>query len=68
MYINLVPMDELIFFLYNTLNNMYSDNIDFLYKLLDLTNKCDLNLKKGNKDCLHLEYYIISIIDLLQNI
>ena len=67
MYINLVPMRDLIIFLYNKICSKYIDNIDFQYKLLELTIKCDINLKKGNKECLHVEYYIISIIDLLQN-
>ena len=64
MYINLIPMDELLLFLFNKLYDKYSNNT-ILYDILDLTIKCDLNLKKGNKECLHLEYYIISIIDLI---
>ena len=54
-------------FLFNYLSNLYKDNDNLVYKILDLTVKCDKNLKKGNKDCIHLEYYIISIIDLLHN-
>jgi len=64
MYINLIPMDELLLFLFNKLYDKYNNNI-LLYDILELTIKCDLNLKKGNKECLHLEYYIISIIDLI---
>ena len=67
MYISLVSMEELLVFIFNHLSNLYKDDNDFLFKLLDLTVYCDNNLKKGNKDCLHLEYYIISIIDLLHN-
>lgn len=65
MYINLVPMEDLLLFLFNKLMEKYKNNNNFLFNLIDLTNKCDLNLKKGNKECIHLEYYIISIIDLL---
>ena len=65
MYINLVSMDELLHFIFNKLNK--SHNNEFIFKLLDLTVICDKNLKKGNKDCLHLEYYIIAIIDLIHN-
>jgi hypothetical protein len=67
MYINLVSMDELLLFIFNHLSNMYKDNNIFLFKLLELTVLCDNNLKKGNKGCIHLEYYIISIIDLIHN-
>lgn len=67
MYIKLVPMQDFLFFIYNELCSLYKNNNDFMFKLLDLTVKCDNNLKKGNKECLHLEYYIIAIIDILHN-
>jgi DNA polymerase elongation subunit (family B) len=38
-----------------------------LEELLKITVNCDINLKKGNKECLHLELYIISIIDLIHS-
>jgi replication factor C subunit 3/5 len=66
MYINLVSMYELLMFLYNKFIIKYIDDNDKLKKILDISIKCDNNLKKGNKDCLHLELYIISIIELLQ--
>ena len=58
-------MDELLMFLYNKFINQFLNNKELLEKMLDITSKCDYNLKKGNKDCLHLELYIISIIELL---
>jgi DNA polymerase III delta prime subunit len=64
LYINLIPMNELLQFIFNKLCEDPKINS---FKLLDLTIICDLNLKKGNKDCLHLEHYIISIIDLIQS-
>jgi DNA polymerase III delta prime subunit len=67
LYINLVPMDELLNFIFNNIYSIHKDNLDLIYKLLELTVKCDYNMKNGNKDCLHLESYIISIIDLIQN-
>jgi len=65
MYINLVSMDELLMFLYNKFINQFSSNKELIEKIINITSKCDSNLKKGNKDCLHLELYIISIIELL---
>jgi len=66
MYINLVPMEELLIFIFHYISEMHKNDNIFLFKFLELTIKCDNNLKKGNKECLHLEYYIISIIELLQ--
>lgn len=66
LYINLISMEELMFFIFYELNKKYNDE-KFLLKLLDLTILCNIRLKKGNKDCLHIEYYIISIIDIINN-
>lgn len=68
MYINLVPMNELLFFLHFKFTQLFKNDFDKLALLYNITTKVDNNIKKGNKDCLHLEYYIISIIDLLHNV
>jgi DNA polymerase III delta prime subunit len=65
MYINLVPMNELLIFIFEKMYDTNINNADFITELLKLTVKCDINLKKGNKECIHLEHYIISIIDLM---
>ena len=67
LYINLIPMNELLIYIFNTMYKMNINDDTFLYKLIELTQKCDLNLIKGNKECLHLEHYIISIIDTIHN-
>jgi len=67
MYINLVPMNELLFFIYNQISKNNISNNNFQNELLEITILCDNRLKKGNKDCLHLEHYIISIIHLICN-
>ena len=64
LYINLVSMDELMHFIFNKLCDIHKNKNDYIDALLKLTIKCDINLKKGNKDCIHLEHYIISIIDI----
>ena len=68
MYINLISMNELLIFLYNEMSKNYKNNYFFQEKLLEITILCDNRLKKGNKECLHLELYIVSIIDLIQNL
>ena len=65
MYINLISMDELMIFIFEKFCHQFKDNNKLLEILLKLTINCDINLKKGNKACMHLEYYIISVIDLL---
>lgn len=67
MYINLVTMDELLIFLFEKFCIQFKDNDKLLKELLNITVKCDSNLKKGNKGCIHLEYYIISIIELIHS-
>ena len=68
MYINTVSMEELLLFLYNKLMIIYKDDINIINNIIKLTIECDLLLKKGNKECIHLELYVISIIELLQNV
>jgi DNA polymerase III delta prime subunit len=65
LYINNVQSTELIFYLFEKMINYKNDN-DIIRSILELTVECDINLKKGNKECLHLESYIIGIINLLQ--
>jgi len=65
MYINLIPMEELMIFLFEKFCEKYNNDIVFIGNLMKITTDCDNLLKAGNKKCLHLEYYIISIIDLL---
>lgn len=63
-YISLVPMKELLLYIFY---NLLKENKNDIEKIIDITVKCDINLSNGNKDCLHLESYIISIIDMIHN-
>lgn len=65
LYIDLIQMKDLLLFLFNKFYDSNLDNPEFIYKLLEITVDCDINLNKGNKECLHLEYYIISIVNLI---
>ena len=67
LYINTVPMDEIInFIFYKTLEKFGDKNENLREELIKITVDCDKLLKKGNKECLHVERYAISVIDLLQ--
>lgn len=65
MYINLIPMDELLLFLFSKYLDKFKNNNELLESFFKETIKVDTQIKKGNKECLHIEYYIISIIELL---
>jgi DNA polymerase III delta prime subunit len=67
MYIHLVSMEELLLFIFNKVYEKYSNKNEIVYKLLALSVEADLSMKKGNKECIHIEHYIISIIDLIHN-
>lgn len=66
LYINIVSMDELLLFLFNKILDIYKNDINFIEKLIKLATNCDINLKKGNKECIHIEYFTIAVIELLQ--
>ena len=65
MYINLVSMQELFIFLFDKCIDIFKNNSILFDEFLKESIKVDHNLKKGNKECLHLEYYIISIIEMI---
>jgi DNA polymerase III delta prime subunit len=67
LYINNVASSEILNYLFQKITNhkLYKSNNDFIEAALEITITCDINLKKGNKECLHIESYIISIIDLI---
>jgi DNA polymerase III delta prime subunit len=67
MYINLIPMNELMIYIFEKFIKQFNNNNELIDKFLKLTIDCENNLMKGNKECIHLEYYILSIIDLLHN-
>ena len=58
-------MNELLNFIFNKLCDNYKNDIQLIYKIIDITVECDRLLKNGNKDCIHLEYYIVSLIELI---
>jgi len=66
LYINVVPMEELLNFLFFKLLEKYKDKYDFCENLIRITVDCDKLLKKGNKECLHLELYTTALIQLIQ--
>lgn len=67
LYINLVSMKELLMYLFYKILDKYANNDFYINKILEITTNCERNLVKGNKDCIHIECYIISIIDMIHN-
>lgn len=67
MYINLVPMEDLMEYIYYTIHKKYINNNVFLVNLIDIYAKTNNRLCQGNKECLHAEYFIISVISLIHN-
>jgi DNA polymerase III delta prime subunit len=68
LYINLYPMKKLIFHAYFYFINKYSNNRKIIEKIIDLTIKTDLNICKGNKECIHVEFFFIALHEILLNI
>jgi len=67
MYINLVSMEELMEYIFNIISHKNINNHEFIAKLLKIYVETQTRLKIGNKECLHVEYFIISVISLLYN-
>jgi DNA polymerase III delta prime subunit len=65
LYINLFSMKELILYLFYYFYNKNIDNNSFLEKIVNLTVDVEININKGNKECIHAEYYSIALFELL---
>lgn len=68
LYINLYPMKDLIFKTYYFFLNKYSYDDNFMKSLMELTIKTDINMCKGNKECIHTEFYFIALFELLLSV
>ncbi len=68
LYIRLIPMNFCIQYIFNKLTKKYSNNEKVLFNIISITTKCDHLLKQGNKESLHIEYYIFSLCEYIQNV
>ena len=65
LYINLYPMKQLIMIGFLEISNIFKNNDLIFQKLLDITIQTDENINKGNKECIHAEYYYVALYELL---
>ena len=67
LFINLYPMKQLINDIYNFIVQKHSFSIldELFQKITDLTIECDVNINKGNKEAIHVEYYLVALYEIL---
>ena len=67
MFVNLIDSTELIYTLnqkiFNKLNELKIQHEDLKHELTQIVLKYDLNIKRGNKEFVHVLNYIIDVID-----
>ena len=71
LYIRLIPMNFCIHYIFHkTIDKYYKDPKfeDICINIIRITTKCEHLLKKGNKESLHVEYFIFSLCEYIQNI
>lgn len=67
LYIQLIPSNEIMYYIFKNIINKYKNNIEFCYMFLDMYTKQNINMELGNKKSIHLESYIINILYLMNN-
>ena len=75
MFVNLIDGSEIIYTIYDNiyerlklLNNITNElNIELNQKLIEISVKHELNIKKGNKEFIHVLNFIINIIDYIHS-
>jgi hypothetical protein len=65
LYIDLVQMDKLFEYIYKRILDKYRDEDDFCMKIVELTAEYDIRLKMGNKLTIHVEAYVIHLLELM---
>jgi len=66
LYITNIKFNDLIFELMNNILKKLS-NLDLKFNIIDLTSEVETRVNNGTRYLIHLEYYILKIIDLLKN-
>ncbi len=65
LYIQLVPANEIMNFIFKRIINKYKDNNEFCYYFIDMYAKQNINMELGNKKSLHIESFILNCLNLL---
>lgn len=65
LYVLQINSIEIISYIYNFISNKFKTNSNFMFEFIDITCDIDYRIVRGNKDQIHIELYIISIIKLL---
>ena len=71
LYIRLIPMNFCIHYIFHKIIDKYYKDPkfeDICINIIRITTKCEHLLKKGNKESLHVEYFIFSLCEYIQNI
>ncbi len=65
LYIFLTPMDDVLIYIYKKLTNDYVDNTNLCMDIIKITGYHDNLMANGNKKTIHIESYVINIIQKL---
>ncbi len=65
LYIDLVQMDKLFEYIYRKILDKYKNENDFCMKIVETTAEYDRRMKLGNKLTIHVETYIIHLLELI---
>jgi replication factor C subunit 3/5 len=65
LYIQLVPANEIMNFIFKRIIGKYKNNQEFCYYFIDMYAKQNVNMELGNKKSLHIESFILNCLNLL---
>jgi hypothetical protein len=64
LYIDLIPLEKVILYISKKIIQTYHDEM-LIHQVISLAAKYDISMKKGNKPTMHLEAFIIHILEIL---
>ncbi len=65
LYIQLVPANEIMNFIFKRIIQKYKNNSEFCYLFIDMYAKQNINMELGNKKSLHIESFVLNCLNIL---
>lgn len=65
LYIDLIPLEQVLLYLCRKIIQQYHEDETLVHQVIFLAGQYDVSMKKGNKPTMHLEGFILHILEIL---
>jgi hypothetical protein len=65
LYIDLIPLEQVLKYIVRKVSEKYPKEDQMMFQMIHISTKYDMSMKMGNKITIHLETFIIHLIEIL---